>query len=71
MKCRKKGVQAVARESCPQVVYVDCSARVLNLVLVKFHAVSEVESTFDFKIHTVVKASNFKKLKIILISKTS
>ena len=45
---KEKGVQAIVKESCPQAVYVRCSARVLNLVLVKSCVIPKIYSTFDF-----------------------
>ena len=45
---KKKGVQAIAKESCPQAVYTHCSAHVLILALVYSCAKPEIHSTFDF-----------------------
>ena len=48
MSGKEKGVQATVEEFCPLAVYVKCSAHVLNLVLVKSCAISEIHCTFDF-----------------------
>ena len=45
---KKKGVQAIVKESCPLAVNVHCSAHVLNLVLVKSCVIPDIHSTFDF-----------------------
>ena len=47
MSGEEKGVQAIVKESCPLAVYVQCSAHVLNLVLVKSCVIPEIHSTFD------------------------
>ena len=48
MSGKEKGVQAIVKESCSLAVYVHCSAHVLNFVLVKFCAIPEIHSAFDF-----------------------
>ena len=49
MSGKEKGVHAIVKRSCPlAVLYVHCSAHVLNLVLVKSCATSEIHSRFDF-----------------------
>ena len=47
MSGKEKGVQAIVEESCPVAVCVYCSGHILNLVLVKSCAISEIHSTFD------------------------
>ena len=44
----KKDVQTIVKVSCSLVVYVHCSAHVLNFVLIKFCSTPEIHSTFDF-----------------------
>ena len=48
MSWKEKGVQAIVKEFCPLAVYVQCSAHVLNVVLVKSCALPEIHTTFDF-----------------------
>ena len=48
MSGKEKDVHAIVKESCPLAAYVHCSSHVLNLLLVKFCAIPEIHSTFDF-----------------------
>ena len=48
MSGEEKGVKAIVKKFCPLIVYVLCSAHVLNVVLVKFCAIPEIHSKFDF-----------------------
>ena len=43
----EKGVQVIVIQACPLAVFVQCSAHVLNLVLVKSCTIYEIQSTFD------------------------
>ena len=48
MSGKEKRVQAIVKESCSPAVYVHCSAHVLNFVLVKSCAITEIHSIFNF-----------------------
>ena len=73
MSGKEKGVQAIVKESFPLAVYVYCLAHVLNSVLVKSCAKSEIHSTFDFirDIASFCKSSSERNARLTIVIKSA